>query len=182
MSTYKVGRNTTTKEIEILANASSFTAGFTTIGTFDHDDLVTGADDTDDMFEDGLLVNTSSPITAPAQLDKGNHALFHHIRELLFKAGEQDFSKYKILIRKLTAFTVTPTTVGRTVGQTQQITIATQTPNNVINQRFSYESANPARATVNASGLITAVAAGAVNITVTHLASGLKRTVAVTVS
>ena len=179
MSTYKVGRKTSTKEIEIVPNALAFTSGFTTIGTFDHDDIITNVDDADDDLEDGLNFLT---ITAPAQLDIGNHVLFHHIRDLLYKAGELDYSKYKILIRTLTAFTVSPTTTTKAPAATQQITIASVTPVNALDQRFTYESSNTAKATVNASGLITAVATGSATITVTHTKTGIKRTIAVTVS
>lgn len=182
MSTYKVGRKASTKEIEIVPNALAFTASFVSIGTFDHDDLVTGVDDTDDSLDDGLLLNTNTPITAPAQLDGGTHVLFHHVRDLLYKAGELDFSKYKILIRDLTAFTVTPTTTTKAPAATQQITIASVTPVNAMDQVFTYSSSDTAKATVNASGLITAVATGAATITVTHLKTGIKRTVAVTIS
>jgi uncharacterized protein YjdB len=182
MSTYKVGRKVSTKEIEIISNALAFTSGFTSIGTFDHDDLVTGANDSDDDLDDGLLLNTSTPITAPAQLDEGSHVLFHHVRDLLYKAGELDFSKYSILIRTLTAFTVTPTTTTKAPAATQQITIASVTPVNALDQAFTYSSSNTAKATVNASGLITAVATGSATITVTHPKTGIKRTVAVTVS
>lgn len=182
MSTYKVGRKVSTKEIEIIENSKSFSSGFTTIGTFDHDDLVTGANDPDDNLDNGLLLNTSTPITAPAQLDEGSHVLFHHVRDLLYKAGELDYSKYKILLREMTAFTITPTTATRAPTQTQQITVNSITPANALDQRFSYSSSNTAKATVNASGLVTAVATGSAVITVTHLKTGIKRTATITVS
>lgn len=179
MSTYKVGRKVSTKEIEIIPNAAAFTSGFTSIGTFDHDDIITNANDADDPLEDGMNFPT---ITAPAQLDNGNHVLFHHVRDLLYKAGELDYSKYAIKLRELTAFTISPTTSTKAVGQTQQITIASVTPAQTLDQRFTYSSSNTAKATVDASGLITAVQTGTATITVTHVKTGIKRTVAFTVS
>lgn len=62
-----------------------------------------------------------------------------------------------------TAIDVTPATSARTVGQTQQLTVA-RTPSNA-GGTVTYLSSAPSVATVNSSGLVTAVAAGSATIT-----------------
>ena len=61
---------------------------------------------------------------------------------------------------------VSPTNWSMEVGQTQQLT-ATVAPPNATNQDVTWTSSNPSVATVNADGLVTAVAAGSATITVT---------------
>lgn len=61
--------------------------------------------------------------------------------------------------------TVAPTTASIAVGATRQLT-PTVLPANATNKAVTYTSATPATATVSASGLVTGVAAGTVNITV----------------
>lgn len=83
MATYKIGRNETTKSIQVAPNAVAFGAGFVQIGTtFDHEDLVTGTADADD----GLGVGE-------------NHVLFHHVRDTLYKVGELNPAKYAIRLK-----------------------------------------------------------------------------------
>lgn len=64
-----------------------------------------------------------------------------------------------------TAIDVTPATVSRTVGQTQQLTVA-RTPLNASGT-VTYASSDATKATVSATGLITAVAVGSATITAT---------------
>ena len=66
----------------------------------------------------------------------------------------------------VTGVSVSPVTASVTAGNTQQLT-ATVTPANATNQSVSWSSNNTGVATVNASGLVTAVAAGTATITVT---------------
>ncbi|MEM6697150.1 MAG: Ig-like domain-containing protein [Bacteroidota bacterium] len=66
----------------------------------------------------------------------------------------------------VTGVNLTPANVTLDVGQTQQLT-ATVQPSNATNQTVSYASGNTSVATVNASGLVTAVAVGSAPITVT---------------
>jgi hypothetical protein len=79
----------------------------------------------------------------------------------------------------LTGIDATPATVARTVGQTQQIAVAPIPANAVLPAR-TYVSSAPAVATVSASGLITAVAAG--TATITASAGGFTDTTVVTVT
>lgn len=60
---------------------------------------------------------------------------------------------------------VTPATSSRTVGQTQQLTVA-RTPLNASGA-VTYASSDATKATVSATGLITAVAVGSATITAT---------------
>jgi uncharacterized protein YjdB len=66
----------------------------------------------------------------------------------------------------VTGVTVTPTTATLSVGATQQLT-PTVAPANATNKTVSYSSNNTGVATVNAAGLITAIASGSATITVT---------------
>ncbi len=66
----------------------------------------------------------------------------------------------------VTSVSLNPTTASLNVGGTQQLT-PTVLPTNATNKSVTYSSNNTAVATVNASGLITAVANGTATITVT---------------
>ncbi|MCG9969971.1 Ig-like domain-containing protein, partial [Pelotomaculum terephthalicicum JT] len=68
-----------------------------------------------------------------------------------------------------------------TVGGTDQLT-ATMTPANATNQNVTWASSDTAVATVSGSGLVTAVAPGSANITVTTADGGFTATCAVTVA
>ncbi len=66
----------------------------------------------------------------------------------------------------VTSVSVTPTSATLTAGATQQLT-ATIAPANATDQTKTWSSSNTAVATVNTSGLVTAIAAGSAIITVT---------------
>lgn len=66
----------------------------------------------------------------------------------------------------VTGVSVSPTSASIAVGATQQLT-ATIAPSNATNQTRTWSSSNTGIATVNSSGLVTAVAAGTATITVT---------------
>jgi len=166
MSTYKAGLKASTKEIEVIPSAASFTSGFVSIGTIAHEDLFTH-------------VSESADTVDPAG---HNHVLWHHIRKLLYVTGEINPSKFSILVRPVTAFTITPTTATKAAAQTQQITIASVTPANATDGRFTYSSSDTTKATVNAAGLVTAVATGSATIKVTHTGTGLTWTMVLTIS
>jgi uncharacterized protein YjdB len=76
---------------------------------------------------------------------------------------------------------LSPTTASLAVGGTQQLT-PTVLPANATNKSVNYSSSNTAVATVNGSGLITAVANGTATITVTTISGSKTSTCAVTVS
>ena len=81
----------------------------------------------------------------------------------------------------VTGITVSPTSATKVAGTTQQLT-ATITPSNATNKSVSWSSSNTAVATVNSSGLVTAVAAGSATITVTTTDQGKTATCAFTVT
>ncbi|MBP3038068.1 Ig-like domain-containing protein [Bacillaceae bacterium Marseille-Q3522] len=81
----------------------------------------------------------------------------------------------------VTGVSVTPATANLTVTGTQQLT-PTVSPANASNKNVVYSSSNEAIATVNSSGLITAVAEGSATITVTTADGSFTDTCAVTVT
>jgi uncharacterized protein YjdB len=81
----------------------------------------------------------------------------------------------------VTGVTVTPTTATLSVGGTQQLT-PTVAPANATNKTVSYSSNNTGVATVNGSGLVTAIASGSATITVTTQDGNKTATAAITVN
>ncbi|WP_310607094.1 Ig-like domain-containing protein [Buttiauxella brennerae] len=81
----------------------------------------------------------------------------------------------------VTGATVAPTTAAVAVAATQQLT-ATVTPANATDKSGAWSTSDATKATVNASGLVTGVAAGTATITFTTTDGGKTATCAVTVS
>jgi uncharacterized protein YjdB len=83
----------------------------------------------------------------------------------------------------VTGVTVAPTTVSLTMGgtTTQQLT-ATVTPANATNKNLAWTSNNTSVATVNASGLVTAIGAGTCTITATTQDGSYTSTSGITVN
>lgn len=81
----------------------------------------------------------------------------------------------------VTGVVLTPSTVDLAVGGTQQLT-ATVSPANATNSSVTYASSDTSIATVDSSGLVTAVAAGTATITVTTADGGFTDITNVTVS
>lgn len=81
----------------------------------------------------------------------------------------------------VTGVTVTPATASIAVGSTQQLN-ATVEPSNATNQAVTYTSSDEAVATVNASGLVTAVGAGTATITATTADGSFTATSVITVT
>lgn len=81
----------------------------------------------------------------------------------------------------VTSVSLSPTAATLAVGATQQLT-ATVLPSNATNKAVSYASNNTGVATVNSSGLVTAVANGTAAITVTTADGNKTSTAAITVS
>ncbi|WP_223706901.1 Ig-like domain-containing protein [Flavobacterium potami] len=76
---------------------------------------------------------------------------------------------------------VSPTTASLYAGNTQQLT-ATVSPTNATNKNVAWSSSNTAIATVNSSGLVTAVAAGTATITTTTQDGNKTATATITVN
>ncbi|SNR39341.1 Ig-like domain-containing protein [Flavobacterium sp. ov086] len=81
----------------------------------------------------------------------------------------------------VTSVSLSPTTATLSVGGTQQLT-PTVLPSNATNKAVSYASNNTGVATVNASGLVTAVANGSAIITVTTADGNKTSTATITVN
>ena len=81
----------------------------------------------------------------------------------------------------VTGVSVSPTSASLSVGGTRQVT-ATVAPANATNKNVSWSSSNPSVATVNATGLVTAVASGSATITATTQDGSFTATTAVTVT
>ncbi len=81
----------------------------------------------------------------------------------------------------VTGVTVSPSTATLSVGATQQLT-PTVAPANATNKTVSYSSNNTGVATVNGSGLVTAIASGTATITVTTQDGAKTATAVITVN
>lgn len=80
------------------------------------------------------------------------------------------------------SITISPSTVTKVVGQTQQLTINWTPSDSTIKTIASWVSSDPTKATVNATGLVTAVAAGTTTITATTTDGAKTATKLVTVT
>lgn len=143
MTTYRIGWNATTRVATVAEQATAIPGGSVDAGTF----TWTPPDDTDGF--------------------DNNVTVFHFVQTALYKlSGVQNMQRVQINFVGLihpTGITVAPTTAAKTVGQTQQLT-PTFAPTTVDDKRVTYESLDKTIATVSATGLITAVAAGTVTI------------------
>lgn len=81
----------------------------------------------------------------------------------------------------VTGVAVSPTSASLNAGGTQQLT-ATVSPSNATNKAVTWTSSNTAVATVNSSGLVSAVAGGSATITVRTTDGGFTATSAITVN
>jgi uncharacterized protein YjdB len=81
----------------------------------------------------------------------------------------------------VTGVSVSPSSASIVVGSTQQLT-ATIAPANATNQTKTWASSNASVATVNSSGLVTAIAGGSATITVTTQDGGFTASSAITVT
>ncbi|WP_428232598.1 Ig-like domain-containing protein [Flavobacterium sp.] len=81
----------------------------------------------------------------------------------------------------VTSVSLNPTTATLSVGATQQLT-PTVLPSNATNKSVSYSSNNTGIATVNAAGLVTAIANGSATITVTTADGNKTSTATITVT
>lgn len=114
-----------------------------------------------------------------------NHVLYHHVQEALYHIGQLDMQVVQIdwdtVYKAVTGLSSTPATVTLDADATQQITNVFA-PVDASNQAVTYSTSDATKATVSASGLITAVATGSATITVTAADGGFTDTVVVTIS
>ena len=82
----------------------------------------------------------------------------------------------------VTGVTLSPTALTVTAGETSNSLEATVVPSDATNKGITWDSANPAIASVGSTGKVTAVSAGTVTITVTTADGGKTATCTVTVN
>lgn len=142
MSTTQIAYNATTKEVKLQMPGDDPGTGFTDLGDVKHPDP-------DDVLE-----------------WSGNHVLWHHIRDALYKVGQENMQVVKITKTPLTGISVTPATTSLAEEATEQLTV-TFAPTNASLREVAYSSSDEEIATVSSAGLITAVAEGTATVTVT---------------
>ncbi len=149
MATYKVHWKASTREVRVLHAAEATPGGFTALGTFDHND-----DADDELGVDGAA-------------GTDNHVFYHHVQDLLYtEAGVENMQSLTIDIPRLVSISGGADR-GILNAATNQI-VVTPTPANAVNTNYTYTTSDPAKATVSATGLVTAGATdGTVTITIT---------------
>ena len=93
--------------------------------------------------------------------------------------GKTDVSVITVTV-PVTGVTLSPATATKNVGGTQQLT-ATVAPSNATNKTVTWSTSNGSVATVNSTGLVTAIAAGTATITATTQDGGKTDTSVITV-
>lgn len=172
MTTYNVLYNKTESKA-LVTIKSSAVQDYVSIGSFNHPDE-----------NDNLQYS-------------GNHVIFHHVRDLLYKRSAvdptepakfpnniTDMSSIVIEIEGVilvTNLSITPSTIEIAESATEQLTV-TPYPSDATDPTVEYESEDEAIATVSESGLVEGVLAGTTNIIVTATGSGFSKKVPVTVT
>jgi len=135
----------------------------------------------------------------------GNHALAHHVRDLLYKRKAADGASgasypdgmYDLSKVSITKYGQIWNAISLVVGAIPVLDASDVTTHTLVlsyhyhntnpadavatNSHFTFVSSDPNKATVSAAGLITAVAAGTTNITVTQANSGLSLVIPLTI-
>lgn len=159
---YQLAWNSVTRAAVIQSKGDLLPAGSINAGFFDHD---SAAADT------GTEVATT--------------VWYRYVQDVLYRIGRTDMQTIAITVDTdyiaLASFVIAPATVTLAAAATQQLTV-TPTPSNASNTTVTWVSATPAKATVSASGLVTAVASGTSVITATSQDGALTATRTITVS
>ncbi|WP_235830897.1 Ig-like domain-containing protein [Flavobacterium ustbae] len=136
------------------------------------------------------LRNASKSYVIPAALAGTYVNPYNNNASVTLTAGStRNFAAYEYLVLTntnapvvaVTGVSISPTTVTVGLGTTQQLN-ATIAPANATNKNITWTSSNTAVATVNASGLVTGVAAGTATITVKTVDGNKTATSAITVA
>lgn len=157
MTMLQLAYNSTTKVAKFQMPGDAPGAGFVDLGDIHH------PNPTDELGENGT------------------HVLYHHVQEELYKEGHLDMSIVEIQFKKVTGLSIAPATSALAPAATEQLT-PTVTPADAANRTVTYATSDATKATVSASGLITAVAAGVATITATTEDGGFIDTCVVTVA
>lgn len=168
MSMKQIMWNASTKVITIQAKGDLYPVGSVKIGEFHHGPL----GDSPGYEEDNIGPDV-------------NHVIFHHVRDALYTVGHLDMQIVSItednVYVALTGIAIAPGVVSLAPAATQQLTI-TKTPSGASNGTVTWVSATPARATVSATGLVTAVSTGTSVVTATSQDGGFTATRTITVT
>ena len=167
MSNFQVAWKASTRTATVQSKGDALPAGATKIAEFKHDDA-----------QDNLG-STAGDI-------QDSHVFYHHVRDALYTVGVQNMQNVRIDndvdYTQLTNFTIVNSNpIALAIGADIQLTHVF-TPSGASNKKLTYVSGTPAKATVNASGLVHGVAAGASVITVTSEDGAIVKTVTVNVS
>jgi hypothetical protein len=135
------------------------------------------------------LRNGSQTFSIPAAMAGSYRDAYNNTNITLTSGATQTLNAYQYLVLTntgavnvpVTGVSVSPTSVSLAAGLTRQLT-ATVAPANATNQNVNWSSTNNSIATVNASGLVTAVAPGSTTITVTTQDGAKTATCAFTVT
>jgi len=135
------------------------------------------------------LRNASKTFVIPAALAGTYKDAYTGATVTLVSGATQSFNAFQYIVLTntnvatvaVTGVSVSPTIATVGLGSTQQLS-ATLAPANATNQNVTWTSSNTAVATVNASGLVTAVAAGTTTITVKTVDGNKTATSAITVA
>lgn len=115
----------------------------------------------------------------------GSHALWHHVRDFLFANGYLDPSIWAVKTDFVAVTSISTEPATKTLDLSSEPTVqavTTFTPAGATNKGLTYTTSDATKATVSATGLITAVAVGNATITVTSVADPSKTdTVVVTI-
>lgn len=168
MTVRQIMWNASTKVITIQAKGDAYPAGSAKIGEFHHGPL----GDSPSFEEDSIGPDM-------------NHVIYHHVRDALYHVGHFDMQIVSItednVYVALAGIAITPGVVSLAPGATQQLAI-TKTPTGASNGTVTWVSGTPARATVSATGLVTAVSTGTSVITATSQDGGYTATRTITVT
>jgi len=158
---YQLAFRASDKTLKVLAFGTALGGGFTDAGSFYHDGG--GVD--------------------PVDANSKNHVLYHDIQQKMYALGELNMEKVKILFTNLTGITLNIADAAMSAGSdaTEQATI-TYAPTTASNTDVNYSSSDPAKATVSATGLVTALASGTTVITATSKDGGFTSSATVTVT
>ena len=160
MTQFTIYYKASTKTVRCVQATLAAPVGFTSLGAIQHDHV-------DDPLGDAV-----------------NHVMYHHVRDKLYSIGYLDPSAWTIHIDKVIAVdrvNLTPATLTIAALATSQLTKQVL-PSDATVQTVTYASSNPAKATVNSTGLVTGVAAGTTTITVTTTSGAKTDTCVVTVT
>lgn len=165
MPTLQTSFNPTTDTARV-ALGGALPGGFVAVGSFEHPDPVY----------------------------PGSVVLFHGVRDLLYKRSNinpavtasfpdniTDMASVKISLVQVTSIDLTVAGGNLAVAATRQ-TALTYAPTGAVNVGVTYESSNPAVATVSSTGLVTGVSAGTATIRAVTLDGKIADTVSITVA